>query len=146
MKRLLLVLLLLIVTVSMCVNIPPEAEPFNNISNFTQENLSEMYLEIPGDGEIPRDVCEAKGMAGRVFAIHKRGCPACAIAVPLVEGLAKEMGKDMESLDVAEEGARVRVLDELKIVPYMVPTIIIDCTILVGVKEESVYRSLLERV
>lgn len=78
-----------------------------------------------------------------VVIIEKQGCPACAIAVPRLEELEKELGKEFKyyDLSVIEEAQQVK---ELGLIAQFVPTVVIKCKVFVGVKTKEEYKEALE--
>ena len=140
-KYSLLIFLILVVAVSLCTTniIPPT--PVDNETNGT-EFVEVPTLYISESGNISRDICSAKGIEGEVIIFHSSGCGACGIAIPRMEELELELGLDFEfiKLAVPEENERMQ---ELKIFPSFVPTVIIGCQVLVGVQPKETYKRVL---
>ncbi|GAJ24394.1 unnamed protein product, partial [marine sediment metagenome] len=93
------------------------------------------------DGDVlSDDLC--KGL-DKVVVVEKTGCPACAVAVPRLEELEKELGKEFVYINVAIEEERNELL-LLGFVPRYVPTVVIDCVVYGGALEKERYKELIE--
>ena len=137
-------LLILVVSVSLCTAPPVPPTPTDNSTPPNSTEFSDI-IYIPQSMEISREICAARGIEGKVLVMHSAGCGACAVAVPILEELEAELGTDFEFLDlsVPEQAERVQ---ELKIIPYYVPTTIIDCYALVGVHSKDTYKERIEAI
>jgi len=89
---------------------------------------------------IPDNVCEERGIKDTVVVFHSNGCPACAIAVPRLEQLEKELDYEFEFINIAVRQDKVV---ELGLVPTKIPTVVIKCKAYVGAKSTEEYRSLI---
>ena len=105
--------------------------------NVTNETL---FIEI-GD-TIPEAECSERGIEGNVIIIHKTGCPACAATLPKLRELETELGMAFEYYDAAVTSELNSLMEKYNILPYHVPSVIINC-IVYGPKEKEEYRSLL---
>lgn len=152
MKYLLPLLVMLVVFSSMCVSpngVPPT--PFDNETNSTLPNGTVIVeiptISVPESMEIARDTCAERGIEGKVVVLHSASCGACAIAVPRLEELEAEFpGVEFEFLDLSRPEQRDRAIEEIRIVPYYVPTTIIDCYALVGVHPKETYKERIEAI
>ncbi|MFQ6020606.1 MAG: hypothetical protein ACE5J4_01135 [Candidatus Aenigmatarchaeota archaeon] len=137
-KYLILLGIFIIAMVFIIWIIPPMITPVNNI------NVSNDVITIDKTGVIiPDDVCSYRGIKNNVIVIYKTGCGACAIAVPILEELDNELDVNFEFYDLAVQEGRNKV-DELKIIPYYVPTVIINCKAYVGLFTKEQYKSFIE--
>lgn len=106
-------------------------------SNMPNKNTSEITLK---DGVIiPPNVCSE---LSKVTVIHQPGCSACAIALPRLQELEKDMNISFKYYDLAISNNREAIL-ALGLIPQAVPTVIINCKVYVGVKSKEEYRSLI---
>ncbi len=87
-------------------------------------NNETIYIDI-GD-VIPDAVCTARVIKDRVLVIHKTGCMACDVALPRLREVEQELGMNFEYINTVEAEGFER-LEELKIMPYRVPTVLIKC-------------------
>jgi len=133
--RAIIPLFILIIVVSGCITTLS-----GNLTDSTDTEIT-----IPEEMEIPAAVCKVKGIDNRVIAIYRHGCPACDIAIPILEKLEEELQEDFEFIDLADPAGSARI-DELKIIPSYIPTVIIDCKAYIGVKSEEEYRELIEAI
>ena len=146
MRYLIFVFLALMVFVSMCVTPPEPADNFTNSSGNGTEIVETPTIYIQESTEISRDICAAKGLEGKVLVIHRTGCGACAIAVPILEELEAEFPDvEFEFLNtvVEEDGER---MVEIGVIPYYVPTTVLDCHALIGAQSKETYQELLEAI
>lgn len=145
-KYILLAFIALIMVTSMCVTPPEHANNFTNSTGNSTEVVQTPDIYVQESMDIQADICSAKGIDGKVLIIHKTGCPACAVAVPRVEALLEEFPDiEAEILDLADSGD-VERMKEIGVIPYYVPTIVIDCYAMVGVHSEEEYMPYLERI
>lgn len=151
---------ILMVSVSLCTSngnvindLTPEPSPtnFTPQNNETNENgpnngLEEKTVIIPaGGGEVPRDVCIAKGVEKKVIVLYLTGCSACVISVPRLRELEGEMEAEFEFLDFASGESQERI-NELKLLPEKIPTVVIGCNAHVGVRTKETYKELIEGI
>ncbi|MEM4152534.1 MAG: hypothetical protein QXK80_00215 [Candidatus Pacearchaeota archaeon] len=76
----------------------------------------------------------------KIMIIHMTGCSACAIAVPRLQELERELNLSFSYYDLAIEKDKEAVLN-LNLIPEAVPTVIIDCKTYVGVKSKEEYKN-----
>jgi thiol-disulfide isomerase/thioredoxin len=103
----------------------------------------------PGNGTIyidigyviPDEACAARGINDRVLVIHKTGCTACDTALPKLMEAEQELNMSFEYINTAEAGGIER-LEELGIMPYRVPTVLIKCKAY-AVKTKDEYKTLI---
>ena len=85
-------------------------------------------------------VCAARGIRNEVVAFYSPGCPACAVAIPRLKEIEKELNMTFEYVDVSSGQERIL---ELGLVPAKIPTVIIDCRVYVGTRTKEEYRNLI---
>lgn len=133
-----IILIILVIISGFYIAFPP-LTPTNNISDSSNGNII-----IINDGDIIQD-CSQRGIEGKVLVIHRRGCSACAIAVPRLQELESELNMNFDFYDLVIDQDKENLL-EIGTVPLYVPTVIIDCEVHVGVLTKEEYKSLIEGV
>lgn len=109
------------------------------VSGCTSPGNGTIYIDI---GDVIPDVnCTAMGINDRVLVIHKTGCPACDVALPRLREVEQELGMSFEYINTVEARGLER-LEELKIMPYRVPTVLIKCKAY-AVKTKDEYKALI---
>lgn len=142
--------IVLMASISMCTHTGNGINPEPSPTNFTPPSnnyngLAETVVIIPaGGGEIARDVCEAKGIDRSVIALYMAGCPACAITIPRLREVT-DIDVEFEFLDFAAQEDQERI-NELKLYPEKIPTVVIGCVSYVGVWSAGDYRKLIEAI
>ena len=109
------------------------------VSGCTSPDNGTIYIDI-GD-VIPDAACAARGINDRVLVIHKTGCTACDIAVPRLREAEQELNMSFEYINTVEAGGIER-LEDLKIMPYWTPTVLIKCKAY-AVKTKDEYKTLI---
>lgn len=104
-------------------------------------NNTDSYV-IQESGAIPNDVCINVGIKNNIIVIHKTGCPVCTQVLPFLEELENEMGLTFEYINVATP--EVERLNQINIMPYYVPTVLIGCNAYVGYYTKEQYRGFIE--
>ena len=95
---------------------------------------------ILSDGTIiPAQICSK---LQRVTVIHQSGCIACAVALPRLQEIEKELNMSFGYYDLAINNEKEAIL-ALNLIPQAVPTVIIDCKVYVGVRSKEEYKSLI---
>lgn len=130
MKILILSALMVIIAVSGCTSQPPG---YNQTGNLTMIILSDGTVVDP-DECIKRDLTS-------VIVFHSEGCPACVMAVPMLEELAGEMDIEFEFIELSTNKERAF---ELGLMPTHIPTVLVNCEAYAGVKTKEEYRMLIE--
>ena len=96
---------------------------------------------IVKDGDVlPSDICNK---LDKVVVVEKTGCPACAVAIPKLEALEQELGKEFVYYDVAIEDERNELLS-LGFAPSHVPAVVVDCKVHIGALSKEKYREIIE--
>ncbi len=112
------------------------------ISGCTQPNDDMLYINI-GD-TIPTEMCYSDGFRERVTIFYSTMCPACKATLPRLQLLeAKLIEVEFEYITLDSEEGRERI-KELKISPYYVPTVIINC-VAYGSMQQQEYEDLISR-
>lgn len=97
---------------------------------------------IVEDGDVlPYNICNK---LDEVLVISKTGCPACAVAVPILEELEEEIGEEFLHLNMAVDEDRNKLLGYGFVSKY-VPTVIVDCKVYAGALEKERYRTIIEQ-
>jgi len=102
----------------------------------TNVTINNSYIVVDKNG--PISDCNLTG----VTIIHKEGCPACEIVLPILEEIESENNLNFEYIDLATHDGRNRMY-EIGIVPYYVPTTIINCNAYIGVYTKEEYEQAL---
>lgn len=106
--------------------------------------LTDLEVETPiviDEGIVlPENICKS---LNEPIIIHKTGCPACAVAIPIIQELEKELGKEFIYYNVAVEEERNELM-ALGFVPRYVPTIVVDCKVHTGALSREEFRELLK--
>lgn len=89
---------------------------------------------------LPQEIC--KNING-IIVMHKTGCPACAVALPRLEELEKEVDKQFKYYNLAVEKERNELM-ALGFIPRYVPTIIVDCKVYSGALEKEEYGEIIK--
>ena len=136
MKRVAIMLgILMIVLVAGCTT---EPTPFNNHTDNQSDNFTMIILS---DGTLlDYSDCLARGVNNKVVVFHANGCPACGIAVPILEELANEIDYEFEFIELSTNVERA---NELELMPTHIPTVLIKCKAYVGAKTKEEYKSLI---
>lgn len=133
MKRILALLaVMVIIAISGCTSQPPPDG--NQTGNFSMIILSDGTV-------VDHDECVKRGVSDKVVVFHSHGCPACAMAVPILEELAGEMEIEFEFIELSTNKERAY---ELGLMPTHIPTIFVNCKAHVGVRDKEEYRTLIE--
>ncbi len=90
-------------------------------------------------GTVPSDICKN---VPEVTVIHKEGCPACAIALPILQELEKELNITFNYYDLAVSEDVIKVGD-MKLPVQYIPTVIINCKVFIGIKDKDAYKQAL---
>jgi thiol-disulfide isomerase/thioredoxin len=92
------------------------------------------------DGQVLSQAeCSSRGIQDSVVVYHTPGCSACAKALPVLEEISREMpGKEFIFINLAEDREE---MEELRMTPTYVPTVVADCRVLVGAKSREEYLS-----
>lgn len=121
MKKLILIILLIPILISAC---------------------SKSNILIVNDGDIlPNKICN--NLDNNVLIIHETGCSACAVAVPRIRMVEKELRKTYQYIDLAIPKDRDYLLNK-SFTTLKIPTLIVDCKVYIGTKTDEVYKSILE--
>lgn len=81
--------------------------------------------------------CSIRGIQDSVLIFHSPGCPACSQALPILGEISQEMPeKDFRFYNLAVDNEAV---NELKLIPTHVPSVIIDCKVIVGARTKEKY-------
>lgn len=100
-------------------------------------NQERIVLE---DGSIlPPKICQE---LGEIVVIHEAGCPACAIAVPRIQEIEREVGVKVTYFDLAIDEDKNKILTK-ELIPVAVPTVLIKCKAYVGVRNKEEYLKLI---
>ncbi|MEE9323533.1 MAG: thioredoxin family protein, partial [Candidatus Aenigmarchaeota archaeon] len=135
----LLLAVMVIIAFSGCINQePPEPPGGYECDNQTD---GDQLIMITDGMVIDQNVCEARGVKDKIMVFHSPGCPACAIAVPILEELENETDYEFEFIDVSD--GRERMM-EIGLIPAKIPTVVIKCKVHVGARSKEEYRSLIE--
>ena len=89
---------------------------------------------------LEQSLCASKGIENSVIVFHSLSCGACLRTVPVPKELESELGREFEFIDIAADKERV---DELGLVPTLIPTTIIKCKVHVGYKTKDEFRRLI---
>ena len=89
---------------------------------------------------LPENICKN---LDNVIVIEKTGCPACATALPRLEQLEEELGKEFLYLNTAIDKERTELL-ALGFVPTHVPAVVINCKVYTGALSKNKYKELIE--
>jgi thiol-disulfide isomerase/thioredoxin len=158
MRRILLAILMAsIVLASGCVQEPPSADgsPVNGDGGTNPGTLPGndtvppadieplTPIQIQSDRSLTPQECSERGLGDRVIFVYSSTCPACAMTKPLLFEAASEAGKTVEEINLVTDRQK---LDEIGILPYYIPTTIIDCEVLVGAKQKFEFRDIMERM
>lgn len=139
------ILLVMAVLVSGCVQeTPSDGNPGNGSTDINitpSEPLSPIYVQK--DRPLTQKECSDRGLGERAIFIYSPTCPACKMTKPALLEAASEAGVTVEEVNLVTQKQK---LDELAILPYYIPTTIIDCEILVGAKQKFEFRDALERM
>ncbi|MCK5017031.1 MAG: hypothetical protein KAS32_08160, partial [Candidatus Peribacteraceae bacterium] len=73
---------------------------------FSTMSVQSEFVIVDGT-VIPQDICDSKGISDKVIVMHSHGCPACNIAVPILEELEDEMDVEFEYIDVSSDSDRL---------------------------------------
>ena len=98
-------------------------------------------LVMVKDGDtLPQNIC--KDLDNRVIVVHKTGCPACAIALPILQEIEKEKGLKFEYYNtmIAEER---EALLKLNFVTQHVPALVYKCKVYEGALDKEKYLEIL---
>lgn len=133
---LVLSLVLMVIAVSGCTTepTPPENNSDNQSGNFT-------VILISDGSVLDYNDCLERGINNKVLVLHTHGCPACGVAVPILEELAEEIDYEFEFIELSTNKERAF---ELGIIPTHVPTTLIKCKAYTGAKTKEEFRSLIE--
>ena len=97
------------------------------ISGCTDGNHTDHNIYINKGDIIPRDVCDAKGITDKVIVFYSSTCPVCKTTIPRLQlAESRTEGVEFEYILLDSEEGKAR-MQELEIVPYYVPTVIINC-------------------
>jgi thiol-disulfide isomerase/thioredoxin len=122
-----------ILLVSFCISSTND----NNTTNNTQD-----FILLKDGDTINDDICIVRGIKNKILVFHETGCGACAIAIPRLKEIENELNMTFEYIDLAtKEG--VNKVQELKIAPYAVPTIIVNCKAYTGVRSKDEYKQII---
>lgn len=103
---------------------------------------SETGLVLVSDGEIlPKRICD--NIKNEDIVIHKNGCVACAVAIPRLEKIEKNLGIKLRYYDLSNEVERTELLN-MNFTTQYVPALISDCKAYVGVRSEEEYIRILQ--
>ncbi len=128
MKKIILPLIAVVVAVSMCVS------PFGpDVTGDTTGGEVPIFY-IGETMDLPKSVCDINDLHGKVVVIHQTGCGACEKVVPVLNEIEQELNLTFEYINLKEDPSRMY---ELRIQPFYVPTVIVDCTAYVS--KESVW-------
>lgn len=136
MKQYLLISLaiVLMVSVSMCTN--------GNNGDLANKTV----IIHQGRADISRDVCEAKGINGKLLMFWQTGCPGCDAIMPTIQKLERENPSvEFEYINLLTVVGEKR-LNELNILPSHTPAVVVDCTALVGVYSEDDYKTIIDAI
>jgi len=86
---------------------------------------------------VPSNICSK---IPEVVVIYKNGCPACAVAVPRLQELEQELGKNFKYYDLSITSDAQEVKEKGLLVQF-VPSVIIKCKVYVGVRNKEEYKS-----
>ena len=139
MRKLLIFLLVSVMLLSGCVQAPPVTPgPDMNVTN---ETPSLSTIHIQSDRALTPKECSERGLGDKVVFIHSLTCSACRATKPILLEAASEAGITVDEVEVSADRER---LNELAIQPRYVPTTIIGCDVLVGMKQKFEYRDAME--
>ncbi len=97
------------------------------ISGCTEPGNDMLFINI-GD-TIPTEMCYQDGFRERVTVFHSTTCPACKATLPRLQLLeSKFTDVEFEYIALDSDDGRARI-QELKISPYYVPAVIINCAV-----------------
>ena len=112
------------------------------ISGCTQPDDDMLYINV-GD-TIPTEMCYENGFRERVTVFYSTTCPACKATLPRLQLLeAKLTDVEFEYIALDDDEGRARI-QELKISPYYVPAVIINCAVY-GSMSQADYEEIIER-
>ncbi len=156
MKRMVLVIFLVsVMIISGCVQETPPATPGSgnpgggteptatNMTSMTPPSNGEplSVIHVQADRSLSPKECSDRGLGDRVIFIYSSTCPACKMTKPALLEAASETGKTVEEINLVTDS---KELDELAILPYYIPTTIVDCEVLVGPKQKFEFRDIME--
>ncbi len=133
---------------------PPAWNVYEQIKKRT-EDLSNYDASLPAvkkanartyqlaeDGLIPKEFC-TDAIKDSVNMILEDHCSACYTAIPLLEKASKVLNIPVTYINVSEEDGFKKMLDlELNI--DATPTLLVGCTVSIGLKTESQYKQMLQ--
>jgi len=138
MKKFYIIALVAIIATVMVSGCTTEPTPTNNHTNNHTGNHT---LILVSDGtEISYEECAARGVNDKVIVLHTSGCPACGIAVPILEELSEEIDYEFEFIELSTNVERAY---EIGILPTHVPTALIKCKAYTGAKTKEEYKNLI---
>ncbi|MDD5651314.1 MAG: hypothetical protein PHF86_13020 [Candidatus Nanoarchaeia archaeon] len=95
---------------------------------------------VINDGDIiPNNVCNN---LDDIVVVYQTGCSACALALPRIDVVKKELNLDIKFVNLADLEQR-KYLEENKFTTLHVPTLIYKCKVYVGAKSTEEYRGIL---
>lgn len=89
---------------------------------------------------IPNSVCD--NLDNNIL-IYQTGCSACALAIPRIDEVQKELNFEIKYVNLADPEQRV-YLDEKQFTTLKVPTLIHNCNVYIGAKSTEEYREILK--
>ncbi len=99
-------------------------------------------IYLVSDGEtLPSNVC--KNIQEKNIVIHRKGCLACAKALPILNEIEFEHNIKIEYYDLAVPEEREKLLS-MNFTTQYVPTLISNCKAYVGIKSKENYLQILE--
>ena len=135
------VLVISVVLVSGCVQEPPATDGNGGTSPNSSPVQQLSPIHVQSDRALTPKECSDRGLGDRVVFIYSSTCPACTMTKPALLEAASETGKTVEEINLVTDRDK---LEDLAILPYYIPTTIIDCEIMVGAKQKFEFRDAME--
>ncbi len=104
-------------------------------------NETDIFYIDTGD-IIPNELCYPD-IQDKVIVFHSTHCPACKVTLPKLQLAEARTGVDFEYIEVDTEDGIERI-KELKISPYGVPTVVINCVVY-GIMDQEEYEDIILR-
>lgn len=101
----------------------------------------DLNLILVEDGDVlPPNICD--NIKDRIIVIHKTGCPACGIALPILEEIEEEYDVSFEYYNTAVPKERDELL-KLEFITKHVPALIYECNVYEGALAKENYLKVL---
>ena len=105
--------------------------------------LDKGRLVLDKEGTIPTNQCTQRGLTNQIVVLESKYCHACKEAVPKIKAVAQEMGATVTYLDLAENTDTEKA-NQLGVIPYYTPTMVVGCKVYVGGKTKTEYTKIIK--